>query len=281
MLKNNFSQNIISRLKKLFDIRLAISLLAGYSIPTPKTGPELVEEYRITIPFNNNQFVISFLKNGEINGSLFVMIHGTPGAATGWADYVKNPPSKSEIIAIDRLGFGKSSSTRSFPKLADQVAALHQIIPPDREKIILVGHSLGAPVAALYAAKYPDKIQAIIFLAGSFDPALEKIHPMQYFANWALVRPLLPCSIRNANEELLALKQELEALTPLLSKITANTIIVHGENDDLVPVQNVLFLKKNLTSANNIETFVISGQNHFLPWNSEAIVREAMKIAAS
>lgn len=281
MLKNNFFQTIISRLKKLFDIRLAISLLAGYSIPTPKTGPELMEEYRKTIPFNNNQFVISFLKNGETNGSLFVMIHGTPGAATGWADYVKNPPSKSEIIAIDRLGFGKSSSTRSFPKLTDQVAALYQIIPPDREKIILVGHSLGAPVAALYAAKYPDKIQAIIFLAGSFDPALEKIHPMQYFANWAFVRPLLSRSIRNANEELLALKPELEALTPLLSKITAKTIIVHGENDDLVPVQNVLFLEKNLTSAKHIKTFVISGQNHFLPWNSEAIVREAMEIAAS
>jgi pimeloyl-ACP methyl ester carboxylesterase len=145
--------------------------------------------------------------------------------------------------------------------------------------VILLGHSLGGPIVARVAAEYPERIRAVIFLAASLDPAQERIHPMQAVGAWPLVRSLLPRTIRNANAELMALKPELDDLAALLPRITAKVVIVHGTKDDLVPVANVPFMQARLTGTRCVETVLLEGQNHFLPWNSEATVRQAIRMA--
>jgi pimeloyl-ACP methyl ester carboxylesterase len=42
------------------------------------------------------------------------------------------------------------------------------------KKPILVGHSLGGPVAARLAMDYPDEVGGLILVAPSIDPELEK-----------------------------------------------------------------------------------------------------------
>jgi alpha/beta superfamily hydrolase len=58
-------------------------------------------------------------------------------------------------------------------------------------------------------------------------------------------------------------------------------IFVHGTLDDLVPFANVAYMQTQLTSVQTLKTVVLAGQNHFLPWNSEAQVREAVLWAVS
>jgi pimeloyl-ACP methyl ester carboxylesterase len=94
-----------------------------------------------------------------------------------------------------------------------------------------------------------------------------------------VIRSLLPRAIRNANAELMALEPELLALQPLLSRITAPVYIVHGTLDDLVPAINVPYMQAQLSGSTCVKTTLLEGRNHFLPWNAEAQVREA--IAAS
>jgi pimeloyl-ACP methyl ester carboxylesterase len=91
---------------------------------------------------------------------------------------------------------------------------------------------------------------------------------------------LLPRSLRNANAELMALKPELESLAAALPRITAKVVIVHGTEDDLVPVANVPFMQSNLTGARCVKIVLLEGQNHFLPWNSAAAVRDAIRVAS-
>ena len=266
---------------RYFIIFIGASLiLAGCSVPKPTTKPDMVERYRKQLTVKSDELLISYLENGNSSGQLYVMVHGTPGSATGWADYVESPPAGSHILAIDRPGFGKSTSSKSFPNLKDQVEAIHQLIPENQRNVILVGHSLGGPIVSQYAAQYPQQIQSVVILAGSLDPNLEKIHPLQYFGNWKLIRPLLPTKMRNANEELIALQSQLEMLVPMLSEIKAKVVIVHGDHDDLVPVQNVQFIQDHFTSAKCIETIIMPGQNHFLPWNAQETVRKALQLAA-
>jgi pimeloyl-ACP methyl ester carboxylesterase len=74
----------------------------------------------------------------------------------------------------------------------------------------------------------------------------------------------------------MAFKPELERLAPLLGRVAAPVMIVHGTKDDLVPFANVDYMKRRLTGAPCVETIVLQGQNHFLPWNSESTVRRAM-----
>jgi pimeloyl-ACP methyl ester carboxylesterase len=116
-------------------------------------------------------------------------------------------------------------------------------------------------------------------LAASLDPAQEDIHPLQHLGAWAPVRFLLPRTIRNANAELLALKPELLALQVMLGRIKSKVIIVHGTRDDLVPVANVHFMQAQFTSAACLQTMLLPDRNHFLPWNSEDVVRQAIQSA--
>jgi pimeloyl-ACP methyl ester carboxylesterase len=224
-------------------------------------------------------FELSYLRAGAESGARLILVHGTPGSADGWADYLASPPAGLEVVALDRPGFGQSGPEGAITGLGDQARAVAALFPADGRPVILLGHSLGGPIVARVAAEHPERIRAVIFLAASLDPAQERIHPMQAVGAWPLVRSLLPRTIRNANAELMALKPELDDLAALLPRITAKVVIVHGTKDDLVPVANVPFMQARLTGTRCVETVLLEGQNHFLPWNSEATVRQAIRMA--
>lgn len=58
-------------------------------------------------------------------------------------------------------------------------------------------------------------------------------------------------------------------------------LIVHGTADELVPVANVAYLQAQLRGARCVDTLLLDGRNHFLPWNAEATVRAVIARAAS
>jgi pimeloyl-ACP methyl ester carboxylesterase len=264
---------------------LGVALAAvGYAPPGPKAPLSATEGMRNSMVVGNSPGDrISFLRSGHPAGPSVVLVHGTPGSATGWADYLITPPAGADVVALDRPGFGASAPGGAVPSLAAQAAAVISLLPADRRPVVLLGHSMGAPIvaraAARLAAEQPERSVAIVMLAGSLDPTQERIHAMQHVGAWAPVQWLLPRVIRNANAELMALKPELEALGPILPSVTAKVVIVHGTADDLVPVANVAYMQERFSSARGISTVLLEGQNHFLPWNSEGAVREALRVA--
>lgn len=228
---------------------------------------------RATYEVAGQGYTVSYLHAGDAAGHRVLFVHGTPGSAGAWADYLANVPSGFEYVAVDRPGFGESGPDGAVTSLENQARALDPLIKPGT---VLVGHSLGGPIIAKAAALFPDKVAGLIIVAGSLDPGLEEINWLQYVGDAGVVSWMLPRAIRNANSELMPLEGELEILSSQLERIRAPVIIIHGTQDDLVPFANVAFMKAKLTNAKLMDTVVLDGLNHFLPWNSKPVIDKAI-----
>lgn len=99
---------------------------------------------------------------------VFVLVHGLGGR---WQHWVENVPELAEhgrVIAIDLPGFGSSGPPRggySLDTFADAVAEL--VTQLELSRVIVVGHSLGGPVAVRFAHRHPELVAGTILAAGT------------------------------------------------------------------------------------------------------------------
>lgn len=217
--------------------------------------------------------------NGSAHAPRLLLVHGTPGSAAGWADFLLDPPPGYEVLALDRPGFGHSRPAHALPRLDEQARAVAALLPADGRGAVLLGHSLGGAIAARVAAEQPHAVQALVLVAAALDPAQERVHPLQRIGQWPLVHALLPRAIRNANAELIALEGELRALAPWLAKVRCPVFIVHGTDDALVPPANVGYARERLVAAAGVTVTWLEGHDHFLPWNAAGPLRQVLAVA--
>lgn len=270
-----------------------IALLAGVlslsscNMPGPRATPaQIAALARETVPAQpatsteKEVPALSYLRAGDATKPRVIYIHGTPGDATGWADFLVDPVLRCDSISVDRLGFGKSGpkgggGVSSFEMQAKAIEPL--LVKQGGKWPIVVGHSLGGPIAAWIAGAHPDKVSGLIIVAGSLDPAQEKPGVAQEIATTDLARFLMPRALDNSMGELNAAKKQTELLAPLLEKITCPVVVIHGTTDELVPYANVAYIQKMVTHAASLQVFTIQKQGHFVPWERPEIIREAVE----
>lgn len=267
---------------------LWIWTLSACGVPGPEAMPaQIARIRRLSLPATEPGLAfLSYLQAGDSKGRRVIFVHGTPGSAEGWADFLLNVPPGLEYVALDRPGFGRSSPEESLVPLPDQAAEVARLLTTrEGRKPILVGHSLGGAIAAWLAAAQPDAVAGLVIAAGSIDPGQERVYPLQLLGDRWPVRVMLPRAMRNANHELMGLKPWLEKLHSRLPHIRVPVWIVHGTCDSLVPLTNVEFMRKNLTGSKLVTVELLEGVNHFLPWNSrpriEALIQQSAAMANS
>lgn len=104
------------------------------------------------------------------DGEPIVLLHGFLASSHYFSILQKKLARTNKVIAIDLLGFGKSPKPRLVYTYEAQVQALHATIEHlkiDRP-FTLIGHSMGALIAARYALIYPDEVRTVQF----FNPPL-------------------------------------------------------------------------------------------------------------
>jgi len=223
-----------------------------------------------------NGWHIRYLHGGDSDGVRIVYVHGTPGSADAFDDYVANPVSGTEAVAIDRPGLGYTLPDEPTGDLREQAEFIEPfLVERYGHWPILVGHSLGAPIVCQAAVDYPGRVGGLVLVSGSMDPSLEGVFWYQRLAESGLMPVLLPDNVVNSNRELFDLKESLEGLEPRLAEITCPVVIVHAIDDILVPYSNVAYMEQQLVNA-PIEVVSLYSGDHFLPWNREEQVREAI-----
>ncbi|MEM7570763.1 MAG: alpha/beta hydrolase [Pseudomonadota bacterium] len=258
---------------------IAIALCALFSVFLVTCGPPgsgkdymqvgLIEERRVLA---NGSEIRTLERWPDVAPQALVLfIHGTPGSADGWVDMLAQTPDDLAAVAYDRPGYGESrpkAAVTSLKSQANTAIAVAEQARGDRPiPIIIVGHSLGGPIAATAALAAPKSIKTAVLVAASLDPDLEKIHWAQRLATIQPIKFLIGRTLRNANAELMSLEAELIDLEQELGDTQVPIFIIHGTEDELVPIENVDYMKKKYEPAMVCQTEIIEGQNHFLPWN--------------
>ena len=215
----------------------------------------------------------------EKDKPLVLFMHGSPGAADAYLDYLADPrlSEKATLVSVDRPGFGRSGFGKTERSLEKQAAAVFPIIQKlQPSKVILVGHSYGGPLATRIAIDYSEAINGMVLVAPSIDPDLEPPTWWRSIINIWGIRWLVPKALRVCNQEILPLESELKKMMPGWKNIKARSIIIQGEEDKLVPPGNADFAKKMLTESEGVEVMMIKGGNHFILWSEIELVTQAI-----
>jgi len=211
-----------------------------------------------------------------------VFIHGTPGGAGVWASQFQMPFTNANLFAFNRPGFGGSKPVRAQPHLQLQVDALTNLLAGiSTNRILLVGHSYGSPIALLAALEHPGKIAGVLLIGGDVNPAQEKPWILQYIFGWRGTSWLVPQALRQCNRELLTVRDDLTAMQNMLPKLSVPVVMLHGDRDPLVPVENVAWLEQQLAASGKTNLFakiILPGVNHFIPWEHPDEVKRGIHL---
>ncbi len=164
-----------------------------------------------------------------------VVVTGTPSWSEFWAPTLAKIGPDREMIVADRPGFAASDPRGAVTRIEAQAQALEAMLgdTPD-QKVILVGQSYGGPIAAVLAARRPDKVKALVLMSAFFGERGPTIRRLS--ALGSLVRPALPRDMKNALAEIDNQTPQLPQARAALAELKIPVIVLHGDDDDFIPL---------------------------------------------
>jgi 3-oxoadipate enol-lactonase len=184
-------------------------------------------------------------------GAPVVFVHGNGSTHETWHGVVHHLSDQFRCITYDLRGHGRSPLTFdsvSFDTFVDDLEELRSALALDR--MTLVGHSLGAVIAAAYARRFPARLHALAILAAPARRTAED---------------------RRASEALIqSLKRD--GLGPTMS-----TLIKSWYTDDFVAAHPDLLAARlrqleDIDETVFIETYEIYSRTDLDPWLKEIAI---------
>lgn len=118
---------------------------------------------------NQIQIKTHYYQREEAKRSTIIFLHDSLGCIKLWRNFPLDlgEQTQSDVFIYDRQGYGESSPFSSLNRQQNYMELeadfLHLLITEMKfESVILFGHSDGGTIALLAAAKYPQKIKAVI-----------------------------------------------------------------------------------------------------------------------
>jgi len=117
---------------------------------------------------------IHYVNYGKGSDAL-VLIHGWTMNVDNWRDQIPDFASRYHVIAIDLPGHGQSDKPQVSYSMDYFARAVEAVMKDAKAKrAVLVGHSMGTPVARQFYRQYPQKTLALVIVDGVLRPLAEK-----------------------------------------------------------------------------------------------------------
>ncbi len=192
-----------------------------------------------------------------------VVITGAPSWAEYWAETLAELPQDREMIVVDRPGYAASEPLHPVTDIRVQAEALAPVLKAARgQKVLLVGQSYGAAIAAIMAEQNPRQVAGLVLLSGFFGEAGPT-------ARWLLdvggrTLKLIPRDLRNAVMEVTGQKPQLRHAEHALSRLRIPIHMIHGDKDDFAPLEVAERMAAETVTHRPIRVVRTEGSNHFL-----------------
>ena len=104
-----------------------------------------------------------------------ILIHGWTMNEGNWREQVTALAKRNRVIAVDLPGHGKSDKPQVTYSMDFFARAVEAVMRDAKVKrAVLVGHSMGTPIARQFYRKYPEKTLGIVIADGPLRPFGEK-----------------------------------------------------------------------------------------------------------
>ena len=224
-----------------------------------------------------------------------VLLHGTASSIFTWDACTKEWLKEHRVIRMDLPGFALTGpDPQNNYSIEGYVAFVHEFLKKRNvTQCYLAGNSLGGQIAYAYAAYYPQEVKKLILIdpagypsanvKGSLAFKLGKLPVLKHlltivtptsvvrksvddvYGNKALVTDSLvqlyeDMACREGNRKALIQRLSLERQdTNLVKRVKAPTMIIWGDQDFLIPLENAFKFQRDLA---NDTLVVMKGVGH-------------------
>lgn len=201
-----------------------------------------------------------------------VYFHGSPSSMSAWDGYLTDSTltKRANSYTIDRPGYGYSNFGEAMTSI-DLQAQIMSALMRDKglENVIAVGSSYGGPLAARLAVINPN-IVGVIMVSPAIDPTNEKKIWQSKFTQWSLTRWLVPTGYRVAGDEKTVHARELAKIQADWPSVQVPVIHIHGDQDDIVPYENIHYTKEVFP---NITIITTPDTGHEIAWGRPELIK--------
>lgn len=218
-------------------------------------------------------------------GTPLVLVHGFPLDSSSWNELIPYLKDHFDLILPDLRGFGKSTTVEAPYTLSDMADDLVGLLDDlGVEKTALAGHSMGGYISLAFAKKYPQRVSGLGLIASqaaadapegkerryktaadvaekgvgvvveAMSPKLSADVRVQEF-----VRGVIERQSKQAVIGALKAMAEREDAMPILSSFNFPLVLIHGDADQLIPIERAKEIKSANPSATLLE---LKGAGH-------------------
>ncbi|TKB46042.1 alpha/beta fold hydrolase [Thalassotalea mangrovi] len=235
----------------------------------------------------------------EGSGPVVVLIHSHFYTMRQWQPWVDVLKDRFTLVRYDLTSHGLTGpdpkNDYSRARGAELLDGLINHLNIDKASI--VGSSTGAGIAYYYAAEYPDKINKLVLINAPGMPKVSNKYMQRELPDWggvllyllpeSLFKPFLQAPVidkklitdssveefhemyrRDGNrmaEYQRLLQWDKSDISPLLNKITSQTLVMWGEDNPQLPVDHVQLFVEKLTNAPQVQQIIYPNIGHVIP----------------
>ena len=139
--------------------------IAAYEVPADEGGDEdSASQYEFVDTAAGR---LRYARRGD-DGPALVLIHGFGGDLDNWLFNIDALAQQARVFALDLPGHGQSTKQLGDPSLAGLAGVLQAFLDAvEIDRAHLVGHSMGAAVAARLACDAPDRVLSLSLIGAA------------------------------------------------------------------------------------------------------------------